>query len=168
MKDEILEENQSEEKSTLASISKRVYAMRILKHIFEDTEGFGAYFHKELADALKIHESTTYMNLNKLVEVGLLDKTEPKGNRKEKYYSVADRNLAEKAIQKYERWLGFCLARLIPHEKQYVSQLRQNKRFIEACEYYGVSVAEGITAILRCYKIGKMQDASETVVWREK
>jgi predicted transcriptional regulator len=167
MKDEILEEKQSEEKSTLASISKRVYAMRILKHIFGDTEGFGAYYHQEIADTLKMNESTAYSNLNKLVEVGLLEKTEPKGNKKEKYYSVLDRNLAEKALEKYRRYVGFCLARLVSYERQYVSQLRQNKRFNEDCGGYGFSVPEGVAMILSCHKIGKQQDGSEVVIWRQ-
>jgi hypothetical protein len=80
---------------------------------------------------------------------------------------VLDRNFAEKAIEKYKRWVGFCLSRLVPYEKQYVSQLRQNKRFIEACEYYGLSISEGSSLILGCHKIGKEQDGTETVIWRQ-
>jgi hypothetical protein len=114
-----------------------------------------------------MNESTAYKNLNKLVEVRLLEKTEPKGNRKEKYYSVIDQNLAKKAIEKYKHWVGFCLARIIPYERQYLSQLEHNKRFIEACEQYGLSASEGINLVLSCYKIGKEQDGTELIVWRQ-
>jgi DNA-binding PadR family transcriptional regulator len=164
MNSEVLNENQSKEKSTLASIVKRPNAMKILKYISENTAGFESYYHKELADALKMNESTTYKNLNRLVEVGLLDKTARA--RKEKYYSVLDKNLAEKAIEKYKRWVGFCLSRLVPYERQYVSQLKQNKRFIEACKYYGFSISEGLSVVLGCYKVGKVQDGTEIIVWR--
>ena len=165
MNSEILDQNQSEEKSTTASIIKRINAMKILKFITEDTDKYEAYYMQELADTLRMHESTTYKNLNKLVEVGLLVKTMAKGNRKEKYFSVIERNLAEKTLQKYNRYVGFCLARLVPYERQYISQLKQNKHFNEACELYGFSISQGIEAILGCHKIGKEQDGTEVVIW---
>jgi hypothetical protein len=80
-----------------------------------------------------MNENTTYKNLNKLVEIGLLAKTVPKGDKRERYDSITDKILAKKAIEKYKRWAGFCIARLVQYERQYVSQLSQNKRFIEAC-----------------------------------
>jgi len=114
-----------------------------------------------------MNENTSYKNLNKLVEIGLLSKEEPKGNKKERYYSVLDQNLAKKAIEKYKRWVGICLARLVPYQRQYISQIEQSKRFIEACEQYGLSVSEGRILVLGCYKIGKEQDGTELIVWRQ-
>jgi DNA-binding MarR family transcriptional regulator len=114
-----------------------------------------------------MNENTAYKNLNKLVELGLLAREEPKGNKRERYYSVLDQNLAKKAIQKYQRWVGFCLVRLVPYQRLYASQLKQNKRFIDACLEYGLSISEGLNAIYGCYKIGKEYNASEIIVWRQ-
>jgi hypothetical protein len=49
----------------------------------------------------------------------------------------------------------------------YASQLKQNKRFKEACELYGFSISQGIEAILGCHKIGKEQDGTEIIVRRQ-
>ncbi len=114
-----------------------------------------------------MNENTAYKNLNKLVEIGMLEKTVPCGNKRERYYEIIDKNLAEKAIMKYKNWTGFCLSRLIPYERPFLSQLKQDKRFIEACELYGFSVSEGLSIILRCHKIAKEQDGMETIVWRQ-
>jgi len=72
--------------------------------------------------------------------------------------------LAKKAIEKYKRWVGFCLARLIPYERLYVSQLQQDKRFVEACSQYGLSIAEGVASVLGCYKIRTEQNGAELIV----
>ena len=114
-------------------------------YISNDIDSFGAYCLQEITQPIEMNENTAYKNLNKLVEIGLLEKTEPKGNRREKYFSVLDQSLTKKSIAKYKHWVGFCLARLIPYERQYLSQLKYNKRLIEACEQYGLSVSEGIT-----------------------
>jgi DNA-binding MarR family transcriptional regulator len=167
MNDEVSDEKQSTEKSTIASIVKRTNAMKLLMYILTNIDGFESYTLQEVAEPLEMNENTAYKNLNKLVEIGLLGKEEPKGNKREKYYSVLDQNLAKKAIDKYRHWVGFCLARLVPYERLYASQLKQNKRFIEACKQYGFSIDEGITLILGCYKIGKEQDGTEVIVWRQ-
>lgn len=167
MNDEVLEEKHSTEKSTLSAISKKVNPMKLLMYLTNDIDKFEAYTLQEITQPLKMNENTCYRNLNLLVEIGLLDKVEPKGNRKEKYYSILDQNLAKKAIEKYTRWVGFCLARLVPYERQYISQLKENKRFKEACEQYGFHLSEGIELILGCHKIGKEQDGTEVIVWRQ-
>jgi hypothetical protein len=79
---------------------------------------------------------------------------------------LLDKNLAEKAIEKYNRWVGFCLARLVPYERQYISQLKEDKRFKEACEHYGFSISQGTDAILGCHKIKIEKDGTE-LVWRQ-
>jgi hypothetical protein len=114
-----------------------------------------------------MNENTAYKNLNRLVAIGMLTKTTPKGDKRERYFLITDKNLAKKAVEKFQRWVGFCLARFVPYERQYVSQLKQNKRFIEACELYGFLISEGIAAILGCHKIGKERDGTEIVIWRQ-
>ncbi len=166
MNEEVLNENPEEQKSTIASIVKRTNAMKILMYISNDIDGFGDYTLQEIAEPLKMNENTTYKNLNRLVGIGLLAKTTPKGDKRERYYSITDKILAKKVIEKYKHWVGFCLARLIPYERQYLSQLKQDKRFIEACKQYGLLLSEGITVILGCYKIGKEQDGTDLIIWR--
>jgi len=164
MNDEVLDEKQSTEKSTLASISKRTNAMKILMYISNDIDGFGDYTLQEIAEPLKMNENTAYKNLSKLVGIGMLAKTTPKGDKRERYYSITDKNLAKKAVEKYQRWVGFCLARLIPYERQYISQLKEDKRFIDACVEYGLSISEGLNAIYGCHKIGKEYDGTTEVI----
>lgn len=43
----------------------------------------------------------------------------------------------------------------------------QNKRFIDACTQYGLSVGEGTASILGCHKVGKEQDGTEIIIWRQ-
>jgi hypothetical protein len=74
--------------------------------------------------------------------------------------------LPKKAIEKYKHWVGICLARLIPYQRIYASQLKQDKRFIDACEQYGLSISEGMVSIFGCHKIRTEKDASEIIVWR--
>jgi hypothetical protein len=110
-----------------------------------------------------MNENTAYKNLNKLVEIVLLEKTVPKGNKRERYYEIMDKILAKKANEKYKHWVGFCLARLVPYERLYASQLKQDKRFIDACGEYGLATSEGLNAIYGCHKIGKEYDGTEVI-----
>ena len=50
--------------------------------------------------------------------------------------------------------------------RHYLSQLKQDKHFIDACVEYGLSSSEGMNAIYDCYKIGKEYDGTEMIVWR--
>jgi DNA-binding MarR family transcriptional regulator len=167
MNEEVLNEKPEEQKSTIASIVKRTNAMKILMYISTNIDGFESYTLQEVAEPLEMNENTAYKNLNKLVEIGLLEKTVPKGNKKERYYEIIDKILAKKAIEKYKHWVGFCLARLVPYERLYASQLKQNKHFIEACAQYGFSIDEGLNAIYGCYKIEKEFDGTEVIINRK-
>jgi DNA-binding MarR family transcriptional regulator len=154
------------EKATIASITKRLNAMKILLFLSKDSDNEEVYYLQELADRLEMNESTTFANLCKLMESGLIEKKESKANRKNKYYSILNKNLAEKVIEKYKHWVAFCIARLVPYQRLYASQLKRDKRFIEACEEYGLTVPEGIYAILSCYKVGKESAGLDTIIWR--
>jgi hypothetical protein len=167
MNEEVLDEKQANEKSTLSAISKKINPMKILAYVHNDRDEYGAYCLQEISQPLKMNENTCYKNLNKLVEIGLLEKTVPKGNKKERYYEIIDKILAKKAIEKYKHWVGFCLARLVPYERLYASQLKQNKHFIEACAQYGFSIDEGLNAIYGCYKIEKEFDGTEVIINRK-
>ena len=74
--------------------------MKILMYISNDIDSFGAYCLQEITQPIEMNENTAYKNLNKLVEIGLLEKTEPKENRREKYFSVLDHSLTKKSIEK--------------------------------------------------------------------
>jgi predicted transcriptional regulator len=153
------------EKATITSMIKRVNAMRILLFLSRDADN-EAYYLQEIANSLDMNEATAFTNLNKLLEAGLVEKTEAKGNRKNKYYTIFNQILAEKVIKKYKHWVAFCLARLVPYQQLYASQLKRDRRFTEACEEYGLTISEGINAIFGCYKIGKEHTGTDTILWR--
>jgi len=155
------------EKATLAWIVKRVNAMRILLFLAKDRDKEEAYYLQRIADALEMNEATAYTNLSKLVEAELVVKNEAKGNKKNKYYAITNKKLAEKAIEKYKHWVGFQLARLVPYQRQYASQLKQDKRFQSACDEYGLTISEGVMAILGCYKIGREHTGNDKIIWRK-
>jgi DNA-binding MarR family transcriptional regulator len=71
--------------------------MKILRFISNDIDGFGDYILQEIAEPLKMNDNTAYKNLNKLVGIGMLAKTTPKGDKRERYFSIADKNLAQKS-----------------------------------------------------------------------
>jgi DNA-binding MarR family transcriptional regulator len=154
------------EKATIAMIIKRMNAMRILLFLSKDADTEEAYYLQEISDNLCMNEMTAFNNLNKLVEAELIVKSEAKGNKKNKYYTISDRKLAEKVIEKYKHYVGFQLARLVPYKKQYCSQLTGDQRFQNACEELGVTISEGIQSVLSCYKIGKESTGLETIIWR--
>jgi predicted transcriptional regulator len=154
------------EKATLASITKRVNAMKILLFLSKDEDNDEAYYLQIISNALDMNEATAFTNLNNLVQAGLVEKGESKANRKNRYYAIGNKRLAEKAIEKYKRSVGFQLARLIPYERRYCSQLKNDRRFQKACEDYGLTISEGIQEILSCHKIGKESVGTDTVIWR--
>jgi predicted transcriptional regulator len=161
-----LENSDFSEKATIASIIKRVNAMRILLFLSKDVDNEEAYYLQIISNALDMNEGTAFSNLNKLVEAGLLVKGESKANRKNKYYAITNERLAEKAIEKYKHYVGFQLARLVPYERRYCSQLKSDKRFQNACAEYGITISEGVSEILSCYKVGKESTGLDTIIWR--
>lgn len=155
------------EKATIAMISKRVNAMRILLFLMKDEKNEEAYYLQALADELDMNEMTAFNNLNKLMDAGLVEKSEAKGNRKNKYYAIVNRELSEKVIEKYKHAVGFQLARLIPYERRYCSQLKEDKHFQNACKEYGLTISEGFSEVLSCHKIGKdSSNGTDTIIWR--
>jgi predicted transcriptional regulator len=155
------------EKATIAAISKRKNAMKILLFLTKDERKEEAYYLQKIADYLEMNETTAFTNLSKLIDSEIVEKVDAKGNRKNKYYIVSNKKLAEKAIEKYKYWVGFRLARLVPYNRLYCSQLKRDERFIKACEEYGLSLSEGIYVVLSCYKIGKENSGTETILWRK-
>ena len=162
-------ENASEgslEKAIVASMIRRANAMKILLFLSNDVDNLEAYYLQEISNILDMSEATAFTNLKKLLIAGLVEKTEAKGNKKSKYYSISNKKLAEKAIEKYKHAVGFQLARLVPYQRLYASQLKREKRFIDACVEYGLNLSEGINAVLNCYKIGKEHTRTDTILLR--
>jgi DNA-binding MarR family transcriptional regulator len=163
-------ENESKgslEKSAIAAIIKRNNAMKILLYLIRDKDEEETYYLQRIADDLGINEMTAYSNLVKLIDAGIVEKSETDVDRRTKYYSITNKRLAEKAIEKYKRTVGFQLARFVPYEKRYCSQLKGDKRFQNACGEYGLTSSEGIMVILSCYKIEKESTGQDTIIWRK-
>lgn len=158
--------NEISDKATISHLVKRTNAMKILLFLFNDVDMEEAYYLQQIADCLDMSEATAFNNLNILIEAGIIGKTESKCNRKNKYFAVVNKALAEKAIGKYKHRVAFCLARLVPYQRVYASQFKQNKRFIETCLEYGLDVSEGFFLLLNCYKIGKQDVGTDIIVWR--
>jgi len=161
------ESKNSSEKSAIAAIIKRTNAMKILLFLIRDKDEEETYYLQRIADDLDINEMTAYSNLVKLINAGIAEKSETDVDKRTKYYSIVNKELAEKAIEKYKHYVGFQLARLVPYEKRYCSQLKGDKRFQNACEEYGLTVSEGINVILSCYKIGQESTGHDTIIWRK-
>lgn len=162
-----MQEDDFSETATLESIVKLTTAMKILLFLTNDKDNDETYYLQRIADALGINEATAYVNLGKLIEAEIVCKTMSKANKKNKYYYVSNKKLAQKAIDKYKHWVGFCLARFVPYEKQYCTHLKRDARFITACEEYGLTVSEGINTVLECHKVGKENMGSDTIIWRK-
>jgi len=67
---------------------------------------------------------------------------------------LTEKEGAEKAFAHYKRWIDFHLARLIPYKRNLTEQLKTDERFIETCQWYGLTFDEGINVVRKCPKIG--------------
>lgn len=155
------------EKSAIAAISKRRNVMKILLFLTNDKDKEETYYLQRIADELDICEMTAFQNLAKLIDAGIVEKSETKVDMRTKYYSVVNKKLAERAIEKYNYWVAFELARFVPYERIFTITLRKDKRFIEVCNEYGITPSQGIQAVLSCPKVGSETMGNETVVWRK-
>jgi DNA-binding MarR family transcriptional regulator len=105
---ETLNENKSKEKSTSFN-NQRIKPMKILAFIYNDIGEYGAYCLQEIVQPLQMNENTAHKNLSKLVEIGLLEKTVPVGNKRERYYEVIDKILAKKRLRNTRNGSAFAL-----------------------------------------------------------
>lgn len=152
------------EKATISAIAKRRNAVKILIFL---TKNDDAFYLQEVADTLDMNEMTAFSNLSKLVDAGMVVKSGVKVDARTKYYEVMNKKLAEKVIEKYKSLVAFRLARLIPYERTYAEQLKNDSRFVKVCQYYGLNIDEGVNAVRLCSKIGYERDSNRLILWRK-
>ena len=152
MEDEHTSERTSKisRKATISAIVKRKNAMKILLFLNNSED---AFYLQEIADTLDMNEMTAFSNLSRLIDAEIVKKTETKVDFRTKYYEVIDKKLAEKVIDKYKYRVSFYIARFVPYKKITTEDFKSDKRFIEACQTYGLSIDEGISAVMKCPKI---------------
>ena len=136
--------------ATVRSTSKRRSAMKIL--MFLNREDL-PHTITEIAEELDMDWSTVKHNLLKLKECNFVELVEDKMDTRTRYYQVVDKKATEKAIGLYKRWVSYKLSKLIPHQKIYSKKLKSDKRFIEECKFYGLTIHEGFNAVAACPKI---------------
>ena len=150
-------------KATISAIVKRKNAMKILLFLNNSED---AFYLQEIADTLDMNEMTAFSNLSRLIDAEIVKKTETKVDFRTKYYEVIDKKLAEKVIDKYKYRVSFHLARFVPYKRITTEQLKSDKRFIETCQTYGLSISQGVQAVLSCPKIGSETYSGRSIIWR--
>ena len=151
-------------KATISAIVKRKNAMKILLFLNNSEDVF---YLQEIADNLDMNEMTAWSNLSRLIDAEIVRKTETKVDSRTKYYEVIDKKLAEKVIDKYKYRVSFHLARFVPYKKITTEAFKSDKRFIETCQTYGLSISEGINAVTSCPKIGSETHSGRSILWRK-
>jgi predicted transcriptional regulator len=137
------------DKAIVNAITKRRYAMILLKFLFDN--GDDAFYVSEIARILGLCDVTLKQNLDKLCASGLVRKTNAKSiDKRTKYYSVTDKEIAEKVLQKYYRYVIRKLAKLIPATRTSMDEIKRNDRFAKECRYFGLSVDEAIAQLRNC------------------
>ena len=113
-----------------------------------------------------MNEMTAFGNLSKLVDGGVVRKTWNKIDVRTKYYELIDKELAEIVIKKFKSIVAFRLARFVPYKQTLAEQLQTEKKFIEACQFYGLTISDGIQAVKMCPKIGNEWNSNKLILWR--
>lgn len=163
MEEEYLERGEISE-GTIRSTSKRKTSMRILLFLKRKN---GVLTVGEIADELDMDWGTVTYNLRKLLECGFVENVEDRMDGRTRYCRIADGKSVDRVIELYSIRASFRLARLVPYKKIYAEQLRNDKRFIDACQHYGLTVSEGVRAVLSCPKIGSQGHSGRLILWRK-
>ncbi|MEM3697848.1 MAG: winged helix-turn-helix domain-containing protein [Candidatus Bathyarchaeia archaeon] len=150
-------------KASLKAISRRKYAVKILKFLSENDDE--AFYLSELAKQLNICDVVVRQNMDKLEAAGLVRRTQ--GNpiqRNIVYYEVKNKDAAMYVIEKFRRYVGFQLARHVT-ERKTEQQLRKD---IEVdCKRFKISVDEGIQCLNLCPSIAKERQYDTTIYYRK-
>jgi predicted transcriptional regulator len=150
--------------ATIRSTAKRPTAMRILIFLNKNSD---IYTTTEIADELDLEWTTADYNLQKLLDCEFVRIVEDKMDGRTHYYQLVDKKNVEKAISQFKKWVRYSLAHLIPYKKIPAEHVKADKRFIEECQKYGLTIFEGIEAVQSCPKIGFINQSGKTVLWRK-
>jgi len=145
-------ETTSISEGTIRSTARSRYAMWILMFLNDNGSAFTT---QDIANELDLWWTTADYNIKELLECEFVKIVEDRKSGWKYYQIAADKKLIERMTNYYKKWAGFRLARLVPSNKRITAeQLKREVRFIEKCQnYYGLSLSEGVNAVLRCSKI---------------
>ena len=135
---------------TVRELSRQKNAVRILKFLMNSKEPLNF---TDVYTALDANDCTILYWLKRLVRFGILKGVRSEANLHSTYYSIRDKESAERVIERFHWNVGFKLSRLIPHAKTEESKVRDDRRFKVLCEEYYLTIDEGMDAVKKCPKI---------------
>jgi len=154
------------DKALVKLLIRRIRAMIVLKFFFDKND---AFYMTEVQKALGLCQYTVQYNLRKLEQVGLLKSRRFKDFDKSLLYFFlpnSNRKAAEIILKQYLWHVGFQLARYIPMERTTVEQIKADRRFVDKCQYFGLTVDEGIDITKECPHIKTTYDRGITFLER--
>jgi len=151
------------DKVLLRGLSKTNNTMKVLKFLYDRNN---AFYIQEIARGLGMWEGTARPNLIKLEELGIVVQRKFKGNT---YFYIPEvnRGVAKLAIIMWKQRISYKLAHYIPYDKVKEEDLKEDKRFLEKCKYFGLTVDEGLEAVLECPKIVSERKSNILYLWRK-
>ena len=164
------ENGKTNQNANIEVISTRKNPMKVLMFLLKTDK---LCYITEIAEELGMNWFTTEANLYKLSDARLVEIVETDVDKRLKLWRVIDKVGSEKAIELWKRKVGYKIARFVPYKKQRITteDFKSDKRFIETCQYYGLSIGEGINAVLSCPKIGSEKAGSydnvKVYLWRK-
>ena len=141
------------EEANIVAIAKRRNPMKVLLFLYQNYKNEKLMYIQEIADLLDMCWETVSCSLYKLNDANLVELVQTNVDKRLKFWRVSNEELVEKAIEKYKYRASFRLARFVPYKRITTEDFKSDKRFIETCQYYGLSISEGISAVLSCPKI---------------
>ena len=160
------ENGKTNQDANIEVISTRKNPMKVLMFLLKTDK---LCYITEIAEELGMNWFTIEANLYKLNDARLVEIVETDVDKRLKLWRVVDKDGSEKAIELYKRKMGYKLARFVPYKRITTEQLKSDKRFIETCQEYGLNIIQGISAVLRCPKIGSEthSEGRTTILWRK-
>ncbi|MFX0209180.1 MAG: hypothetical protein ACFFDT_24565, partial [Candidatus Hodarchaeota archaeon] len=103
---------------------------------------------------LDANDCTILYWLKRLQRLGAIKGVRSRANLHSTYYSIGDKEGTEWIIERFHWNVGFKLARLVPYAKTDESKVRKDKRFIDLCNEFYLTIDEGLEAVKNCVRIG--------------
>jgi len=136
---------------TVKELSRKKNAVRVLKFLMNSKEPLNF---TDVYTTLDANDCTILYWLKRLQRLGVIKGVRSRANLHSTYYSIGDKEGAERVLERFHWNVGFKLARLVPYAKTEESKVRDDKRFKALCEEYYLTISEGLEAVKNCVRIG--------------
>jgi len=147
-------------RTLIKMVGSRKNAFIMLKFFYKRDDTYSA---ADLSRALKLHmcEAAVRSNLNKLCKVAVLKATRvPQYDKKTVYYTMANKEVIGYIVKDWLNRISYILAHYIPYRNKIrVRDVKEDKRFIEKANYYGLSVEEAVDIVKKCPHIEASYDS---------